>query len=193
MYKPYIDRIAYFISATSIVVIFLAANKKERSESKALFTPYQIIAFEIKATEGFSPKWYEDGFVRGKKSYSIGYGWNDQGSRRNEIKGLLEGNRISKKNATILMNRELEKYGRLHEDPYKDAALKLYSYNRGLTTNPRKLGKCCNGRSGCGSRNRNIRTTHNKRRKFELALWNHDWKTINEHTELNRQIVAKTY
>jgi hypothetical protein len=87
---------------------------------------------------------------------------------------------------------ELSKYGQLHKDPYRDLALKLYSYNCGLVKDGSRLGRCHGGRNGCGHRDANVRKAHNRRRKFELALWKHDYVTILNYTEQN-QDKLRTY
>jgi hypothetical protein len=165
----------------------LAAN----SQPKLKYTPYQILAWEIKANEGFSDHWYPDGIVRGKQSYSIGFGWNDQGRRRDEAVSFLTNGKITFENATRLTCYEIDKYGRLHTDDLKNVALQLYSYSRGLTKNGSKLGGCCDSKFGCGNISKNVRYSHNRRRQFELACWNHDNQTIIEMTEGNLKKIHK--
>ena len=87
---------------------------------------------------------------------------------------------------------EIKKYGRLHKDPYKNLALILHSYNCGLTTSGRELGRCCGASKGCGNDKKNVRKAHNERRKFELALWNRNMSYISERTEENREKVVNT-
>lgn len=175
----------------SCVVIFvlLAANKLPSTSKKIEFSPYQLMIWELKANEGYVPHWYKDGYVNGKQAYSIGFGWNDQGQiRRKEAKPYLDKNgKISFDNATKLTCYEISKYGRLHADPYKNLALQLYSYARGLTKTGSSLGRCCGAGKGCGNKNKNIRKSHNRRRKFELALWHHDFETVKEMTFQNQQ------
>ena len=173
-----------------VFAIFLSANS---APTETTYTPYQLLVWEIKANEGFVPHWYKDGMVYNRKlnrkiqSYSIGFGWNDQGSRRHEAKPFLSTNgNITFNNATKLTIYEIGKYGKLHNDPLKNLALQLYSYSRGPITSGSQLGHCCGARSGCGNKNTNVRKSHNRRRKFELALWNHDYRLINEMTEQNK-------
>ena len=176
------------------IIALLSAN----SQPKLKYTPYQIMAWEIKANEGFVDHWYPDGKVYNRKlnrklqSYSIGFGWNDQGCRRHETKPFLNSNgRISFDNATKLTCYEIDKYGRLHNDDLKNVALRLYSYSRGLTKNGSRLGGCCGSKSGCGNDVKNIRKSHNRRRQFELACWNHDTRKILEMTEENLKKIDK--
>lgn len=166
----------------------IAANKPTHDDSNLKFSAWEIKVWEIKANEGFVDHWYPDGYVRGKQSYSIGFGWNDQGRRRKEAKPFLNQNgKITFENATKLTLYEIKKYGQLHKDPLKNIALQLYSYSRGLTKDGSKLGGCCGYKRGCGHSNKNVRKSHGRRRKFELACWNHDYATINSMTEVNRQ------
>lgn len=165
----------------------LAANR----QGKLPYSTWQIRSWEIKANEGYRSWWYKDGIVRGKQSYSIGFGWNDQGCRRKEIAQFTKDGKVTYDEATEITIREIQKYGTLHKDPLKNLALQLYSYARGLTKDGRKLGKCCGGKSGCGHRNRDIRKSHNPRRQFELALWNHDFNAIRVRTDANKAKIQK--
>lgn len=165
----------------------LAANKLE----KVPYSPYQILAWEIKANEGYRSWWYPDGIVRGKQSYSIGFGWNDQGRRRREVAQFTKDGKVTFDEATQITLKEIAKYGRLHKDPYKNLALQLYSYARGPVKSGSALGKCCGASSGCGNRNKNIKKAHNSRRQFELALWNHDTNKILERTRENKSKIQK--
>ena len=171
------------------IIVLMAANVNHSEKLK--YTPYQIMVWELKANEGFVNHWYKDGYVRGRQSYSIGFGWNDQGNRRrHEAKPYLSLNKITFDNATKLTLYEINKYGVLHKDPLKNVALRLYSYGRGLTKDPSKLGGCCGYSRGCGNSNKDIRRSHNRRRKFELACWRHDYEMINRMTEENIQKIA---
>ena len=166
----------------------IAANKPNSDESKLKYSPYQIMVWEIKANEGYRSWWYKDGFVNGKQAYSIGFGWNDQGQvRRHEIKQYTKDGKVTYDEATKITIYEINKYGRLHKDDLKNNALRMYSYARGLTKDGRKLGRCCGASWGCGNKDRNIKKSHSRRRKFELACWNHDYSTINRMTNENRQ------
>lgn len=177
----------YVSSWLVFAAIFLAANRV-----RIPYTPYQILVWEIKANEGYRSWWYPDGYVRSKRAYSIGFGWNDQGNRRrHEIKEFTKDGQVTFQEATQITLREIEKYGRLHSDPYKNLALQLYSYNCGLTTNPRKLGGCCGIKNRCGHRNVDVRKSHNRRRKFELALWNHNVERIIKYTKDNQDRLQK--
>lgn len=165
--------------------IFMLANTVSPVKK---YTPYQIVIWELKANEGHEEWWYKDGFVKGRQAYSIGLGWNDQGSsdRRREIKKYTSDGKVTLDEAVQITIYELNKYGKLHDDPLKNAALKLYSYNCGLTKSGNRLGKCCNAYKGCGSNNSNVRKSHNRRRKFELALWRHDYGLIQKYCDENR-------
>lgn len=180
----------YITSLLIFAIILLAANKVERVE----YSPYQILVFELKANEGYRNWWYKDGRVNGKQAYSIGLGWNDQGSwtRRKEIAKFTQDKKVTLDEAVQISLMEIKKYGRLHKDPYKNLALVLHSYNCGLTTSGKELGKCCGAAKGCGNANKNIKKSHNGRRKFELALWNRNMSYISERTEENREIIIKT-
>jgi len=157
---------------------------------KIKYTPYQILVWEIKANEGYRSWWYPDGYNRGRRAYSIGFGWNDLGNRRRgEISKYTEDQKVTFDEALEITLKEIQKYGQLHKDPYKNLALQLYSYNCGPTNTGASLGHCCNASKGCGSNNANVRKQHNSRRKFELALWNHDMAGIAARTESNREKV----
>lgn len=179
--KNYSNRILYGFSCIAVIGIFLAANRVNIP-----YTPYQILVWEIKANEGYRSWWYPDGYVRGRRAYSIGFGWNDQGRRRrHEIKKFTHDGKVTFQEATEISLYEIKKYGTLHSDPYKNLALQLYSYNCGLTKDGRKLGGCCGFKRGCGNDNHDIRPLHNRRRKFEIALWKKDVPTIMKYTEGN--------
>lgn len=173
----------YVSGVTAILFIFLAANVHSPK-----YSPYQILVWELKANEGYEPWWYRDG-----KGHSIGFGWNDLGGkRRSEIKQYTKDGKVTFEEATTITLMELNKYGKLHNDPYKNLALKLYSYNCGLTKSGKRLGKCCKGKWLCGRKNPSIRKSHNRRRKFELALWNHDMDYVYKESEKNKnKIITK--
>jgi len=155
--------------------------------TKLKYTPYQILMWEIKANEGYRSWWYRDGTVNGRPAHSIGFGWNDCGNRRRkEIAQFTKDSKVTFEEAMTITLKEISKYGRLHADPYKNLALQLYSYNCGLTRKGSSLGRCCNSSRGCGSSKKNVRKSHNRRRQFELALWNHRWAEVTRFTEQNR-------
>lgn len=171
-----------------ICVIFIAANKKNKNTCK--YSPYQVLMFELKANEGFRSNWYKDGIVNGNQAYSIGYGWSDWGGKRRKyISNYLADGKIDNKEATLLIVSEIKNMGILNKDPYKNVAMQLYSYNRGLIRSSKKLGRCCGARYGCGSPNFNVRQSHNRRRKFELALFKHDFDTIEKMMDGNIQVL----
>ena len=181
----------------SLCFFALIAANKPIANDKMSYTPYQIKVWEIKANEGFVPHWYPDGKVYNRKlkrslqSYSIGFGWNDQGCRRKEAKPFLNSSgKITFEKATQLTIYEINKYGQLHKDPWKNVALQLYSYSRGLTKDGSKLGGCCGYKRGCGNSSKNVRKSHGRRRKFELACWNHDFATIKAMSDVNRQKIS---
>lgn len=176
-------RFLYPMSCLIVIGLLLSANR-----IKIPYSPYELLVWELKANEGYSPTWYPDGYVRGRKAHSIGFGWNDQGNRRRgEIKQFTRDGKVSFDEALQITILELNKYGTLHKDPYKNVALKLYSYNCGLTKDGSRLGKCCGSKWGCGNKDKDIRKSHNRRRKFELALWNKDVRKIEKMTEENRE------
>lgn len=185
--KKLLDSALVFASCMLFFIILMSANTH-----KFEYTPYQMLIWEIKANEGYRSWWYPDGRGQnGRQAYSIGFGWNDLGNvRRNEIKQFTKDRKVTFDEAMTITLREIAKYGRLHQDPYKNLALQLYSYNCGLTNSGASLGKCCGSRSGCGSPNKNIRKAHNRRRRFELALWSHEWKSVRKYTEQNQSKLA---
>lgn len=189
-------RYSKFLHGISIVLfafIFLNANKTALKRP----TPYQIMAWEIKASEGYRSWWYKDGIIyqpklkRNVQTYSIGYGYNDQGlkSRRLAIARYTADGKVTKEEAWMITEMVFNRMGTLHSDPFKNAALKLYSYNRGLITTGSKLGRCCGARKGCGHDKKSVRKSHNPRRNLEMALWTKNWPVISERTENNRQII----
>jgi hypothetical protein len=157
-----------------------------------------MLVWEIKANEGYKSWWYPDGYNRGRRAYSIGFGWNDLGNRRRgEIANYTKDKKVTFDEAMQITLKEINKYGVLNKDPYKNLALQLHSYNCGLTTRGSDLGHCCGGSKGCGFHAGKpctgkrchacaVREQHNSRRKFELALWNHDMINIKARTEKNR-------
>ncbi len=166
-------------------IIFMAANVEP--QTKLRYTPYQILMWEIKANEGYRSWWYRDGTVQNRIAHSIGFGWNDCGNRRRkEIAQFTKDGKVTFDEAMTITLREIEKYGKLHSDPYKNLALQLYSYNCGLTKKGSSLGHCCHSKKGCGSPKQNVRKSHNRRRQFELALWNHRWTDVVRYTEQNK-------
>tara|TARA_R110000868_G_scaffold178163_7_gene417718 strand:+ start:148 stop:786 length:639 start_codon:yes stop_codon:yes gene_type:complete len=185
-----------------LCTLFLFVNANIVPKSK--YTPYQILVWEIKANEGYKSWWYKDGFNRGKQAYSIGFGWNDLGNRRRkEISKYTSDRKVTFEEATEITLKEISKYGVLNEDPYKNLALQLYSYNCGPVTSGSSLGHCCGGSKGCGYHAGkscsgkschacDVKKMHNSRRRFELALWNHDMINISVRTEANREKL-KTY
>lgn len=181
--KQKLNTLLQAIGVVALLILFMSANKYSPK-----YTPYQILVWELKANEGYQPWWYRDG-----NGHSIGFGWNDcGGKRRHEIKQYTKDGKVTYDEATTITIKEIEKYGKLNSDPWKDLALKLYSYNCGLTKQGWKLGKCCGGKWMCGNSNRNIRKSHNRRRKFELALWNKDINYVYAETEKNKnKIITK--
>lgn len=190
--KPnYFGNTAYFILWAVVAISFMAANRVTITR----YSPYQMLVWEIKANEGYRPWWYPDGYhyVDGhrKRSYSIGFGWNDiGGTRRNQIKRYTADGTVTYSEAMQITLFEINKWGRLHSDAYRNLALQLYSYNCGKITSGSRLGRCHNGAKirgkRCGHPNYDVRKQHNRRREYELALWNHDWISIQKYTEYNK-------
>lgn len=190
-----LNKIGYICLVLCTLFLFVNANVSSTSK----YTPYQILVWEIKANEGYKSWWYEDGTNRGKQAYSIGFGWNDLGNRRRqEIAKYTADRKVTFGEATEITLMEISKYGKLHKDPYKNLALQLYSYNCGPTKSGSSLGHCCKAKAGCGyhlgkpCRGKgkchacNVKKMHNERRRFELALWNHDMINVSVRTEKNR-------
>lgn len=201
MPKPKYSNVIYIFSWILVSIFFIAANKVDVKK----YTPYQILVWEIKANEGYRSWWYRDGRakIKGtwKPSYSIGFGWNDYGgTRRNKIRKYTSDGKVTYDEALKITLSEISKWGKLHNDPYKNLALQLYSYNCGYTTNGGNLGRCHGGKHGCGHscknngkgghKCKNVRKSHTRRRRCELALWNHDWRLIQKYTEENREKVS---
>jgi len=183
----WINRFLHPIACIIVFMVLLSANRV-----KMPGTPYELLVMELKANEGYAKWWYRDGFVNGRQAYSIGHGWNDQGGvRRKEISKYTKDGKVTYEEALEITLYELGKYGTLHKDPYKNIALKLYSYNCGPTKNPNRLGRCCGADWGCGNPNRSIRKSHSRRRKFELALWHHDIPIITRYHEENKNKIRR--
>lgn len=177
------DRAGHVALVACVLFLFLNAN----SAPKLKYTPYQMLVWELKANEGYRSWWYPDGYNRGKKAYSIGFGWNDLGCRRREeIKEFTKDKKVTFNEALKISLKEVSKYGKLHKDPLRNLALVLHSYNCGLTTSGKDLSHCCGGKVGCGSPKANVRLVHNERRRYEVALWNHDIVNIVARTEKNK-------
>lgn len=178
-----LNKAGHFALVLCTLFLFVNAN----TLPKIKYTPYQILVWEVKANEGYKSWWYRDGYNRGRKAFSIGFGWNDLGNRRrHEIAAYTKDKKVTFNEAMEITLKEVAKYGRLHADPYKNLALQLYSYNCGPTNTGKSLGHCCGAKKGCGSSDKDVRSQHNARRKFELALWNHDSVNIIARTEANR-------
>jgi len=181
---------ANFCVIVIVLLLFLNANLSEKPK----FSIYQIQTFEIKNNEGYRKWWYPDGKIRGVQTYSIGYGWNDWGGkRRHQIRKYTRDGIVTESEAYQIVLNELKSMGRLHTDPYKDLAMKLHAYNRGSIKSGRALGGCCGTKYGCGHRNANIRKSHTPRRKMELALWNHDFRYVNQRTIENKENLSIKY
>lgn len=168
-------------------------DPEQRVPAGCKYTPYQILVWEIKANEGYVPWWYRDGWgANGRPAYSIGFGWNDLGgTRRGEIRQYTKDGVVTMQEATEIMLKELEKYGDYKPDALRNIAVKLHRYNTGQSAFGSDLGSCCGGQSGCGRPVKPIRDSHNRRRKFELALWKHNVSEINRITEENKEKVSK--
>lgn len=180
-----VNKFIYPISWAVVLLMILSANRVQMPG-----TPYELLVLELKANEGYRSWWYRDGYVKGRQAYSIGFGWNDQGKRRrNEVYKWTRDGKVTYDEALEITLMEIGKYGRLHKDPYKNVALKLYSYNCGLTTDGRELGGCCGYRKGCGNKSSNIRKCHNRMRKFEIALWNRDINSLIKYHDENKEKV----
>lgn len=170
---------------------FIAANRVDVKR----YSPYQMLVWEIKANEGYRSWWYPDGRARignqWRPSHSIGFGWNDYGgTRRGQIKKYTADRKVTYDEAMKITLSEIQSWGQLNPDKYRNLALQLYSYNCGKISSGKQLGKCHGGINvrgkRCGSSDASVRMRHNRRREYELALWNHDWVKIQEFTENNQ-------
>ena len=180
--KTKLNTLLQYVGIVALIILFMSANKYSPK-----YSLYQIKVWELKANEGYEPWWYPDG-----NGHSIGFGWNDcAGKRRHEIRKYTKDGKVTYDEATEITLNEIQKYGTLNSDPWKNTALQLYSYNCGLTKSGARLGKCCGGRWMCGSRNLDIRKSHSRRRKFELALWNKDFDYIYKETEKNQRKIVQ--
>ncbi len=152
-------------------------EKKQKIENKTSgYTKYEKIMWALKTEESFRSKAYPDG-----PYYSIGFGFNmnphnkrmlQQQEKTHLIKGWGKGATTTWENSIVLTQIFIDhnitpnlKNQKLTHDQYVAKALKFY--NSGSFS----LGSCCNGKKGCGNRNKNIRTHHNKRRNFESRLY----------------------
>ena len=175
-----------------LAITFTAANKIPVKK----YTPYQLLVWEIKANEGYRSWWYKDGkTIDGRQRYSIGFGWNDLGGiRRHEIAKYTKDRHVSYSEAMEITLLEIKKKGTFNSDPYRNLAMQLYSYNCGTIKSASQLGRCHGGAKirgkRCGHPSAKVRIAHNRRREYELALWNHDWVLIQQYTEENRKKVS---
>lgn len=163
------------------------------SKAPCPYSLYQIKVWTTVATEDFSPKWYKDGVTKkGTQKYAIGLGYNDWGTweRRKEIAGYLKGGLTWDEGIEISM-KELAKVKTGQSDPYTDLAFRLHAYNTGRCKSVTDLRGCCGAKIGCGSSNRDIRASHNPRRRFEYALATHDFDTVNDMVEGFKDKAAK--
>lgn len=139
------------------------------------YTPYQVVVWHLKTSEGFRSKPYPDG-----KYPSIGFGCNMIPSRKIAPYQTWES-------ATTLLANEVKKiqknlYKRFPDfDDWQIAALTCRFYNRGEGSLPsfkeEYLLGCCGSKYSCGYTDKNIkkqksvRDSHNNRRRFEYNLF----------------------
>lgn len=184
-------KVSYYLLCLIVVATLISANRV----SVKRYSIYQMKVWELKAREGYVPWWKTDGKVYNRKlrkrvqSYSIGFGYNDQGTlaRRKAIAKYTADGKVTYSEAmTISLSLDVwdRKY---HGDPLTNLAMQLYAYNRGTISNPSQLGRCCGGKKGCGHSSRSVRRSHNPRRAFEVALKRHDWIAIQAHVEENQK------
>ena len=102
-----VGRVTYPLSIAIVIFLLLSANHVKMPGS-----PYELMVWELKAGEGYRSWWYPDGWVRGKKAYSIGFGWNDQGRRRRaEISKYTNDGEVDFGEALQISLYEISKYG----------------------------------------------------------------------------------
>lgn len=193
MKRVYFGNVSYVLSWIFMIFIVMAANRVDVKR----FNVWQMRVWALKAEEGYRSWWYPDGVTPdGRRKYSIGLGWNDCGSRsrRQKIAKYTADRKVTYEEATEIAVHEIEKWGKLHSDPYVNLAMQLYSYNCGPIRSVSKLGKCHGGlnvrNKRCGHSDPDVRIAHNRRREYELALKNHDWIKIEQMTEDNRKKVV---
>ena len=138
------------------------------------YSPYEILIWHLTAHESFRPFEYPDG-----KYPSKGFGLNLTPSHVNWASSKLgfparSRNWTYKEAKFLLASYVEEKIMPELRKKFPDksdfqlVALAAHKYNRG---NTRNIYACCNGRRGCGSSNRGIQDSHNRRREFEQKLW----------------------
>ena len=165
------------------------------SKSPCPYSLYQIKAWVIGGSEGFKSTWYPDGVTKdGKQKYSIGHGYNDWGmdKRRWKIGKYLKDGLTWEESLEISMG-ELSSYKTGHTDLYVDLAFRLHIYNVGNCKSIKGLRGCCGSSVGCGASARNVRDSHNPRRKLEYALASHDFGKVVELVDFFRQKRDEVY
>ena len=183
--------LSFIIPVVTIILFSSFVLMKKKSYSTKVkefteqvgYTPYQVLLIYTKAHEGFSHKWYKDGKVKGKQSYSIGYGINNQASSdltdSIRMKYTYNGKHTNPKLASLAIKDWYEKHKNnvKSDDLYFRTAGLLQIYNRGSF---KILGACCKSKTPgiCGSKNKDIKESHENRRRFELALKNRNFAVV---------------
>lgn len=136
------------------------------------YTPFEIGIYFLKAHESFRPWKYPDGNYPSK-----GFGLNLTPDHIKWATKKLGFNCLSRnwtyQEGNFLLReywREMKESHPEIKDEFKLVALLLHKYNTG---NTKTLAGCCGASKGCGSKNKDIRDTHNERRRFEVLLYNH--------------------
>lgn len=186
----YLSSALFVVSLCSFVIGKKISYKQKADyfEKCIGYSPYEVLLIYTKAHEGYSETWYPDGFVKGKQSYSIGYGTNNQGHKKttDRIKCLftLDGKRTNKELASLAIKDWFD----LHKDKVKSKDIFEYTagllqiYNRGSY---KILGACCGSKIPgiCGSDNKDIKASHECRRDFELNIKNKNFKAVKKELQ----------
>ena len=189
-----------FVLTTSFVLKEKKRVQNYKEQTKAFkiltgYTKYEVLMLYTKAHEGFSEIWYKDGFVKGRQSYSIGYGINDQGLK-SKHKEIEKKYCVNGKTTPMLASQAIKDYYEAHRkyvpstNLWAELAWELHYYNRGQ---PKKLFLCCSKTRGigCGSKNKDINESHTERRLFEKAVYERNINEIKRQMELCKKKLQK--
>ena len=146
------------------------------------YTRYQVLMWSLKANESYSHVWYPDGDYK-----AIGFGYNHLGQkkRKEQISWATKDGKVTYTEATQILCDYVERIGKSDRfvsfskkkklDDWQEIAVIAHMYNCGSVQKTGIQG-CCGKRTGCGKGY----NSHNQRRKFEVALWNHDEKYVKQ-------------
>ena len=175
--SPLVPTLDEYISATCAVSkpSKPAKFKNQVGQLPQGYDVYGVAVWHLIAHESFRPYRYADG-----KYPSTAFGLNLTPSQKEwgaKILGLKSfPNHVTWDQGKILLRAYIEqKLAPQFPDnglltPQQRVAKIVHAYNRGLGSAD-NVANCCGGRKGCGSRDKNIRSSHTARRIWETLAW----------------------